>query len=223
MVSPYEVIFKLLLGTLLGGIIGFERQAHGRPAGFRTHLLVCVACVLIMIISEGYYTQGGQHPDYARVDPTRIAAGAMTGIGFLGAGVILKTGYTIQGLTTAASIWILSAIGLAVGAGQYIAGITGFIITFLSLWVLRILETRIPSLAYKHITLVSDDSGDEGTIRAAFEKRGFTILTMDYDLEFEKKEKSYILSVANKAPVAMRELIEDLKGLSFIKKLSIRG
>jgi putative Mg2+ transporter-C (MgtC) family protein len=223
MASSYEVIFKLLLGTLLGGVIGFERQSHGRPAGFRTHLLVCVACVLIMIISEAYYSQGAAHPEFARVDPTRIAAGAMTGIGFLGAGVILKTGYSIQGLTTAASIWILSAIGLAVGAGQYVAGITGFIITFLSLWVLRILETRIPRLSYQHITIVSDDSGDEKTIREAFGKRGFTILRMDYDLEFEKKEKSYLLTVANKAPVAIQEIIEDLEALPFIKKMTIRS
>src|SRR5512147_847711 len=121
MLSNYEIILRLALGTLLGGIIGFERQTHGRAAGFRTQLLVCVACVLIMIISEGYYLQTATNPQFMRIDPTRIAAGAMTGVGFLGAGVILKMGVTIQGLTTAACIWIVSAIGLAIGAGLYVA------------------------------------------------------------------------------------------------------
>jgi putative Mg2+ transporter-C (MgtC) family protein len=123
---------QTFLGTLLGGIIGFERQTHGRPAGFRTQLLVCVSCVLLMIISEGYYADSGQ-AGLMRIDPTRIAAGAMTGVGFLGAGVILKSGASVQGLTTAACVWIVSAIGLAIGAGQYVAAIVGFVITFVSL------------------------------------------------------------------------------------------
>src|SRR4030065_2011233 len=139
MISLYEICFSVLLGALLGGVIGFERQTHGRPAGFRTQLLVCVACVLIMIISESYYVQSSLRPEYARIDPTRIAAGAMTGVGFLGAGVILKTGLSIQGLTTAACIWIVAAIGLSVGAGQYVAGVSGFVIMFFSLWFLRII------------------------------------------------------------------------------------
>lgn len=162
--APAEIILKLLLGTLLGGVIGFERQTHGRPAGFRTQLLVCVSCVLLMIISEGYYLQNDQ-TGLMRIDPTRIAAGAMTGVGFLGAGVILKTGASVQGLTTAACVWIVSAIGLAIGAGQYIAGITGFVITFVSLWFLRLLETRMPRTVYKFVTLITDITGDEKTIR----------------------------------------------------------
>src|SRR5512134_3684904 len=171
-----EIVLRLALGTLLGGIIGFERQSHGRAAGFRTQLLVCVACVLIMIISEGYYLQTAMNPQYMRIDPTRIAAGAMTGVGFLGAGVILKTGMSVQGLTTAACIWIVSAIGLAIGAGQYAAGIGGFIITFISLWLLRILETKMPKTVYKYVTITTDGSGDEKTIRTVFEEHGFKII-----------------------------------------------
>src|SRR5512147_1931130 len=147
----YEITFKLFLGAVLGGVIGFERQTHGRPAGFRTQLLVCVACVLLMIISENYYAHGRLTEEYVRFDPTRIAAGAMTGIGFLGAGVILKTGLSVQGLTTAACIWIVAAIGLAVGVGQYVAAVAGFVITFVSLWLLRILESQMPRLLFKYV------------------------------------------------------------------------
>ncbi|MGC2064057.1 MAG: MgtC/SapB family protein [Thermodesulfovibrionales bacterium] len=221
MIPTYEIIFKLLLGTLLGGIIGFERQTHGRPAGFRTQLLVCVACVLIMMISESYYSQGLTNPMYSRIDPTRLAAGAMTGVGFLGAGVILKTGVSIQGLTTAACIWIVSAIGLAIGAGQYMAGIAGFVITFFSLWVLRLFESRIPTMIYKYVTLITDEKGDEQTITALFNERGFEIIKMDYKVKIPEREKTYVFTVSAKGGVKMKDIINDITGLAGAKKLEI--
>ncbi len=223
MISPYEIILKLLLGALLGGVIGFERQTHGRPAGFRTQLLVCVACVLIMIISESYYIKSTAGPDFVRIDPTRIAAGAMTGVGFLGAGVILKTAFSIQGLTTAACIWIVSAIGLAIGAGQYVAGITGFAITFISLWFLRLLEIKIPTMAYKYVTVVTDNSGDEKAIVSIFEDRGFKINKMDYDIGIATNEKKYIFTVSAKDGIAMEKVISAVTRLKFAKKLEIRS
>jgi putative Mg2+ transporter-C (MgtC) family protein len=223
MVGPYEVIFKLLLGTLLGGIIGFERQTHGRAAGFRTQLLVCVSCVLLMIISESYYAQGTLNPMYARIDPTRIAAGAMTGIGFLGAGVILKTGFSVQGLTTAACIWIVSAIGLAIGAGLYLAAVAGFVITFLSLWVLRILEAKMPRVVYKYIKLVTDATAEEAAISSFFQERGFEIIKMDYEIEFPKQEKTYTFTIATRGGTQMKEMVAQLGQLKFIKSLAVRN
>ncbi len=223
MISTYEIILKLLLGTLLGGIIGFERQTHGRPAGFRTQLLVCVACVLIMIISESYYIQNSVRPEYARIDPTRIAAGAMTGVGFLGAGVILKTGVSIQGLTTAACIWMVSAIGLAIGAGQYVAGITGFAITFISLWFLRIMEIKIPTMIYKYVSIVTDNSGDEKTITSIFENKGFRINKMDYEINIAGQEKKFIFTISSNDGTSIREVIEAVSDLKFAKKLEIRS
>lgn len=223
MMAPYEIIFKLLLGTLLGGIIGFERQTHGRAAGFRTQLLVCVACVLIMIISESYYAKSAVNPEYTRIDPTRIAAGAMTGVGFLGAGVILKTGLSIQGLTTAACIWIVSAIGLAIGAGQYLAGVSGFVITFLSLWGLRILEVRMPRLTYRYITMATDQSVDVKTVTSTFENRGFEIVKMDYAIAFLEKEKKFIFTVSTKNDLSIKEVMDDVSGLNGIKRIEINS
>lgn len=220
--APAEIMLKLLLGTLLGGIIGFERQTHGRPAGFRTQLLVCVSCVLLMIISEGYYLQSDQ-TGLMRIDPTRIAAGAMTGVGFLGAGVILKTGASVQGLTTAACVWIVSAIGLAIGAGQYIAGITGFVITFVSLWFLRLLETRMPRTVYKFVTLITDSAGDEKTIREVFEEKGFRITKMDYEIQFPEKERTFVFTVAGKHSSPIKQVIETLSALSFVRRLEIKS
>lgn len=224
MISPYEVILKLLLGTILGGIIGFERQTHGRAAGFRTQLLVCVSCVLLMIISESYYTRGSMiNPEYSRIDPTRIAAGAMTGIGFLGAGVILKTGLSVQGLTTAACIWIVSAIGLAIGAGQYVASIAGFVITVFSLWVLRNLEAKMPRLVYKYITLVTDEAGEETSISSFFKNRGFEIIKMDYDIEFSRKEKTFIFTIAAEDGISMKDVADHVTELKFVKRLEIKS
>ncbi|MEJ2697639.1 MAG: MgtC/SapB family protein [Candidatus Sulfobium sp.] len=222
MISFQEIMIKLLLGMVLGGFIGFERQTHSRPAGFRTQLLVCVACVLIMIVSEGYYASGPAHPGYV-VDPTRIAAGAMTGVGFLGAGVILKTGLSIQGLTTAACIWIVSAIGLAIGAGQYTAGIVGFVITLFSLWVLRIYEGRIPRTVYKYVTMVTDQSGDENAIRSIFGDRGYRLLKMDYRIEFPLNERTYVFTASSKDDSDMKDLIEDISVLPFVKRLEIKS
>lgn len=223
MLTPNEIILRLLLGALLGGIIGFERQTHGRPAGFRTQLLVCVACVLLMIISENYYSHGTVTGSLTKLDPTRIAAGAMTGVGFLGAGVILKTGLSVQGLTTAACIWIVAAIGLSVGVGQYLAAITGSVITFISLWMLRILETRIPRLTYRYITLVTDDSGDENAIKTLFEEHGFRISKMDYEVAIPEKQKSFIFTISSKDRVPIKQLIDKISDLGYVRKISVKS
>jgi putative Mg2+ transporter-C (MgtC) family protein len=220
--APAEIILKLLLGTLLGGIIGFERQTHGRPAGFRTQLLVCVSCVLLMIISQGYYTDSAAS-GLMRIDPTRIAAGAMTGVGFLGAGVIIKSGATVQGLTTAACVWIVSAIGLAIGAGQYVAGIVGFVITFISLWFLRFLEMRMPRTVYKFVTVLTDSTGDENMIREIFEAKGYTITKMDYEIQFPEKERKFVFTIAGKHSSPIRQVIETVSGLSFVRRLEIKS
>jgi putative Mg2+ transporter-C (MgtC) family protein len=223
MPSTEEVILKLLIGTVLGGIIGFERQSHGRPAGFRTQLLVCVSCVLIMIISESYYAQGALRPEFARIDPTRLAAGAMTGVGFLGAGVILKTGVTIQGLTTAACIWIVSAIGLAIGAGQYTAGVAGFVITVFSLWVLRNWEVKMPRVTYKSIVLLTDDSADQGQIESILRGKGFEIIRTDYHFDFSAHERRFAFTVSIGDQTPVKPLIDDFAGLPSVRKVDVTG
>jgi putative Mg2+ transporter-C (MgtC) family protein len=115
---------RISAALVVGAVIGFERSFHGRPAGFRTHALVCVASALLMLVTV-YQTEwmAGVPVETIRTDPTRMAQGIMTGIGFLGAGVIFREGLTVRGLTTAASIWITSAIGILVGIGFYTAAL----------------------------------------------------------------------------------------------------
>ena len=114
-----EMVVRLAAALAAGAMIGFERSYHGRPAGFRTHSLVCIASSLLMLVTvyESHWVKAAD--DLVRLDPTRMAQGIMTGIGFLGAGVIVKEGLTVRGLTTAASIWITAAVGILAGIGFY--------------------------------------------------------------------------------------------------------
>ena len=117
----WEMLIRLLLAAFLGGIVGIERGSGDRPAGFRTHILVCAGAALFMLVSmygyDDYPMHGEEFP--RNRDSSRIAAQVVSGIGFLGAGTIMHEGVTVRGLTTAASLWMISAIGLAAGAGMY--------------------------------------------------------------------------------------------------------
>lgn len=138
MLSDIQVILRLVLGAVLGGLVGFEREKHNkRIAGFRTHILVCVGSTLIMLTSLYIFNI---YSGNAVVDPARIAAGVVTGIGFLGAGTIIRSRASVTGLTTAASLWTVSGIGLAVGCGFYIAGVVTTVIVLAALYILR----RVP-------------------------------------------------------------------------------
>lgn len=223
MIGDTEIIIRLLIGAILGGIIGFERQTHGRPAGFRTHLLVCVASVLIMIVSEYYHHLSLQDPSYIRIDPARLAAGAITGVGFLGAGVIVKTGVTVQGLTTAACLWIVSAIGLSVGSGLYTAGAVSFLITYLALWLLRMIEDKMPRLSYKFVTVVMEGDGDEDAVTSVIRKYGSPISSIDYERDMGKMESTYHITIALKDISFIKKILNEISSLQFVKRVVIRS
>jgi putative Mg2+ transporter-C (MgtC) family protein len=132
-------LVRLSLAAVLGGAIGFERELREREAGLRTHLLVCVGSALFTIISAyGFHDFLTSGDAVVRTDPTRIAAQVVTGIGFLGAGAIIRQGVSIRGLTTAATLWVAAAIGMAAGAGYYPGAIIGTAITIVALWPLRV-------------------------------------------------------------------------------------
>ncbi|MBU1006316.1 MAG: MgtC/SapB family protein [Candidatus Omnitrophica bacterium] len=137
MITDTQVVLRLIIGAILGGLVGFEREMHNKKiAGFRTHILVCVGSTLIMLVSIYIFEA---YSGIAPADPARIAAGVVTGIGFLGAGTIIRSGSSVMGLTTAASLWTVSGIGLAVGCGFYIAGIVATVIVLASLYILRLI------------------------------------------------------------------------------------
>ena len=145
---------RLLVSMLAGGLIGLERAYTGRPAGLRTHTLVCMASSLLMLLTVYQWDLLANAPiDTIRVDPTRMAQGVMTGIGFLGAGVIMKEKFTIRGLTTAASIWMTASIGIILGVGFYSAGLLATVFTLIILSFFGWLEKRIPSRVYSRLVV----------------------------------------------------------------------
>jgi putative Mg2+ transporter-C (MgtC) family protein len=139
-----ESLLRLALAAALGGLIGVEREIREREAGLRTHLLVALGSALFTIVSAyGFHAFLTSGQSVVRADPTRIAAQIVTGIGFLGAGAIIRQGLSVRGLTTAATLWVVAAIGLAAGAGYYSAAVITTALVLLSLWPLRILAFRM--------------------------------------------------------------------------------
>lgn len=135
----FSVVLRLLMAVVFGGLIGLEREFHGRPAGLRTHILVCMGATIIMISPEllsSYFT-GSVESQSIRIDPGRIIAGIVTGIGFLGAGAIIRIGDLVRGLTTAACIWFTAALGIVIGGGHYFLALVS---TGMGLFVLLLFD-----------------------------------------------------------------------------------
>ena len=139
-----ELLLRVVLAAALGGAIGFERELREREAGLRTHMLVSVGAALFTVVSAYAWTDWQFSNESGVVfDPTRIAAQIVTGIGFLGAGAIIRQGLSVRGLTTAATLWVVAAIGMASGAGYYAAAVITTALVLFSLWPLRILAYRV--------------------------------------------------------------------------------
>jgi putative Mg2+ transporter-C (MgtC) family protein len=150
-----DLAARLLVASLLGAAIGFEREIHDHPAGMRTHLLVALGSALFTIVSIFGFVGVLEPAQSAPVDPSRVAAQIVTGIGFLGAGAILKFGTTVRGLTTAASLWTTAAIGMAAGAADYVLSAVGTAIVVISLWPLNWVVDKIhgPAAELVHVRL----------------------------------------------------------------------
>jgi putative Mg2+ transporter-C (MgtC) family protein len=178
-----NIVLRLAAAVAAGGIIGLERTYHGRPAGFRTHTLVCTASTLLMLVtvyeSQWFPADGAQR---VVVDPTRMAQGIMTGIGFLGAGVIVREGLSVRGLTTAASIWITAAIGILVGIGFYLPAALATAATLGTLSGFRWIEARIASELYSHfrVQFRRDAIIGESELRALVTGYGFSIANLHH-------------------------------------------
>src|SRR5438128_3501614 len=138
--SLWQMFLRLLLAFIAGFIVGWERESHGRPAGLRTNILACVASALAMVVSEVLFAQSAAATATGswRPDPARLGAGILTGIGFLGAGTILRHANAVRGITTAASLWFVTVLRLAFGSGQFVLGLLGTALARLTLVVLRL-------------------------------------------------------------------------------------
>lgn len=190
--SHIEITIRLLLSIIFGGIIGIERESGNRPAGFRTHILVCVGSSLTMLVSF-YIFQLFQGK--TNLDPARISAQVISGIGFLGAGTIIREGSNVRGLTTAASLWTVAAIGLAVGSGFYFAAGLTTLLTMVTLITFSKVEELIIKKKYsQEISLVIKDSpGQIGKIGTALGKMNISIKGIKMENIGEEKMILYLV------------------------------
>jgi putative Mg2+ transporter-C (MgtC) family protein len=218
-----RIASHLCAGLLAGGVIGLERSYHGRPAGFRTHTLVCMASSLLMLLTvyESRWFPGAR--DSVRLDPTRMAQGIMTGIGFLGAGVIFKEGLTVRGLTTAASIWTTSAIGVLMGTGLYFAGTLATVLTLGVLAAFRWFEDWIPSQQYAQC-IVRFERGNvlpEPQLRRMLAEQGFTVSGFSYRLADEGLAFEYRMTIRTNHRRDFAALAGALGGVAAVREFEI--
>ena len=220
----YEITLRLVSAMAVGGLIGLERTYHGRPAGFRTHALVCLSTCLLMLVTV-YESRGSRRIIQGSItlDPTRMAQGIMTGIGFLGAGAIMKEGLTVRGLTTAASIWITAAIGILVGIGFYFPAVLATVLTLGTLSLFRWIEGKIPSQFYAHfvVRFAREATLPETELRRLVAEHGFTIANLNYRLNSEEGFFEYRMVIRTDRADNARTLTETLSRLDSVKEFRI--
>lgn len=208
---------RLALALLLSGLIGFEREAGGKPAGMRTHMLVCMGSTLFMLISMN---APGFFPGASTVDPGRIAAQVVTGVGFLGAGTIIRAGGSVRGLTTAASIWAVSAIGLAVGVGYYMAAVvaTGLALVVLHLPDVVLSWTGVSTRTANLTVICAQGEGRLASIEKTLKEGKGKVEFVAAATRETELELSYKLSIGTKK---IHDLVGALSSLEGVHRVTI--
>ena len=204
-------------------VVGLERESHGRAAGLRTTALACVAAALAMIISEIMYIESAATGAAWRPDPARLGAGILTGIGFLGAGTIIRHANVIRGVTTAASLWFVTVVGLAFGSGQFFPGFIGVGIALVTLFVLPEIERHIQSDWYATLTVTLElDALSEDQLKQRLKALGVKVKTVELNYDLVKKQKTVSCELRLKKPdlfEVSRKVVGDLKGCSGVLQI----
>ncbi len=206
--QEWDGILRTIVALCAGGVIGLERSYHGRAAGLRTYALVSFGSALL--VAGGQYELFSHSEDGGGV--TRIIQGIVTGVGFLGAGVIVKEGFSVRGLTTAASIWVASAIGVVLGAGSYRMGVIGTLATLVALTLLRRIEDRLPSQSFAHLEVGfrRDAAMDEARLRELIARHRFRITDIAYRLDPRSQTLEYRVTVWSRGGKRLRDLQQSL-------------
>jgi putative Mg2+ transporter-C (MgtC) family protein len=222
--ESWDIILRLGVALGVGALIGMERSYSGRAAGFRTHALVCVSTALLMLVTsfESAWLSSSFEGRLV-LDPTRMAQGIMTGIGFLGAGAILKAGYSIQGLTTAASIWITAALGILAGIGFYLPVAVGTAITLGVLTFFRWIEARAPTMSYAEcsVRFAIDQALPEAELRALVAGVGFGVVNVHHRMNQAEAFYEYRMIIRTSRPRNVARLSETLRALPAVQEFRL--
>ena len=212
--TELELVLRLVVAAVLGAVIGIEREIHDHPAGVRTHLLVSLGSALFTVLS----IVGFPSPDGTATDPSRVAAQIVTGIGFLGAGAILKYGPTVRGLTTAASLWAAAGIGMAAGAGLPFLGLAATVIVVMSLWPLRLLSKRLELAAPRrlHVRVQIRDSARLSELFDWLDERHVDIIHLDSERDDDPAGRTLELTLGLPQRVDRDRLSAELGDLDWV-------
>jgi putative Mg2+ transporter-C (MgtC) family protein len=209
---------RLILACVLGGIVGYERESMNRPAGFRTHILVCVGASLVMITSEFIFRE---YKGMANMDPARLGAQVISGIGFLGAGTIIREGFSVRGLTTAASLWAVSCVGIAAGIGFYEGAIAATVIIYLTLILLRKFENQFSKKSQYKLIYVQTNNlpGQVGAITHVFGR--YDVLMKNIEFVDSGDVKNTLIKFLIKLPhnLSKEIIINDIQQIEGIQKV----
>jgi putative Mg2+ transporter-C (MgtC) family protein len=223
-ITPVEMLLRMGMSVILGAAVGYERERTGRPAGLRTHLLVSLASATFMLVSTQFvYYQHYAKDDLITVDTSRIAASVVTGVGFLGAGAILRTGISIQGLTTAASLWLVAAVGLAAGGGMFVEAVIAAVITLFSLVILRRVEGKQWRLLQRRVTILLEDSSVSGrSVVEHLHTMGATVTDIDYDRNVKTNRSRLYLDVRLQNQQLLERILTSLETLPSVRRVKVQ-
>lgn len=218
------LVLRLLLASVLGAVIGLEREIHGRPAGFRTHLLVSLGSCLFVIASiEIHRIFGNFSSGYPiAADPGRVAAQVVSGIGFLGAGAIIRENASIRGLTTAACLWVAAALGLACGIGLFYLAICVTLVALASLLLLKQVESRLPKDCYL-LLKVWGNQGEpfQAEIERILAALGIVPVGRRYDLDLERGVMFVVFEVKAQGPERGADLLERVGSVGGVRRVRL--
>ncbi len=220
-INTTTIILRLSLSFVIGVLVGIEREIRRQPAGLRTHILIVIGSTVLMMLSI-FVPQ--TFPDFQNGDPSRIAAQVVSGIGFLGAGAIIKYGTNIRGLTTAASIWVIAALGLTVGAGMYLGAIIGTAILLTALVLLNHTEKKhFTKQFYKILDIYTlDNNVSIHDLLPILQTHNVIVHNTDIEHFYTENKTNFSLTIQFKSNIDVNSMITQLSNLQSIQKISIR-
>jgi putative Mg2+ transporter-C (MgtC) family protein len=216
---------KLVIAALVGGIIGFERETHGQAAGLRTNVLICTGGCLLMMLSlhmAHIYREVNMTESIIRLDPARIASYAIASMGFLGAGAIITGKGTVKGLTTAASMWLVTGIGLAIGAGFFVPALTSVFLSLVALYGFRQIKRLLPKDEHTLLTVVFDHQAQSPLeqLRTILSSHKIFINFINYYLDQRQNTVTYKLRLQSRMDIPWGHLVHEMKGVGGLRVMS---
>ncbi len=221
MISEVQIILRVLVGAALGAVIGLERERDNQPAGLRTHMILVIGATLAMVLSVnlGYlYAQPG-----TPADPARLAAQVISGIGFLGAGAILRYGFNVKGLTTATSLWTMAIVGLTVGAGYYLVGVVTTAIMLMVLGLLNVIENRFVRTSVTRFISVQADY-HKGVVKEIRKKvNEYVDDLVSFNIQKHYKSKRLRVQIVARIPKdqKLEDLIDGISEVEGVRNLKV--